>query len=197
MEQAVTSTLARMFLSVLIPSLARRADFLARLLSVLQPQVVPGVEILIDIDSGEKSIGEKRNRLIQRATGSHVAFVDDDDMVSPDYVQHLLDGAKRGVDVVSIRGEHTRNGQPWRKFIDEVGKPFSMTERDGMRTIFYGLQHLDAIRRSIAEQFEFPPIRFGEDRHFALKIEQSGLVRTSWQVPTDVYVYQFRTHKEA
>lgn len=186
-----------MLLSILIPSLHRRTEFLARLLSVLQPQVVADVEILIDIDAGEKSIGEKRNRLLARAKGSHVAFVDDDDLVSPDYVEHLLAGVKRGVDVVSVRGQHIRNGQFWRKFVDEVGKPFSMVEEDGVRTIFYGLQHLDAIRRSIAEQFEFPAIRFGEDRHFSVKVEQSGLVRTSWQVPTDVYFYHFREPKLA
>lgn len=184
-----------MLLSILIPSLSRRADFLSRLLSVLSPQVILGVEILLDIDNGEKNIGYKRNLLLQRATGSHVSFVDDDDLVSPDYVQQLLEGVKRGVDVVSVRGKHLRNGEPWRDFRDIVGKPFSMVHLDGVPTMTYGIQHLDAIRRRIALECPFQHVRFGEDRNFGLAVEQSGMVHTSYQVPTDVYFYHFRDFK--
>jgi hypothetical protein len=75
-----------MLWSILIPTIETRAHFLERLLSVLTPQVVDGVEILIEKDDGESKIGAKRNRLIGRATGDYVCGIDDDDLVTSDYV---------------------------------------------------------------------------------------------------------------
>jgi len=36
------------------------------------------------------TIGAKRNQLLHRAKGDYVAFVDDDDLVSSDYVNKVL-----------------------------------------------------------------------------------------------------------
>jgi glycosyltransferase involved in cell wall biosynthesis len=184
-----------MILSILIPSLSRRHAFLTRLLEVLYPQVIRGIEILINVDSGHKSIGQKRNDLLAAATGDYVVFVDDDDMVSFDYVLELQRGILKRVDAVSVRGQHLRNGEYWRQFIDKPGQPFACVEQDGVTTVTYGIQHLDCIKRSIAQQFKFEDIRFGEDRRWALAVEQSGLVKTSYQVPKDVYYYEIRDPK--
>lgn len=184
-----------MILSILVPSLSRRHAFLTRLLGVLYPQVIPGVEILINADSGLKNIGAKRNELLAAATGHYVVFVDDDDMVSFDYVKQLMVGIDLGVDIVSIRGQHLRNGETYRSFVDKPGQPFACVEVGGVTTITYAIQHLDCIRRSIAQQFKFQDIRFGEDRRWGLAIEQSSLVQTSYQVPKDVYFYEIRAPK--
>lgn len=184
-----------MILSILIPSLSRRHAFLTRLLGVLYPQVIPGVEILINADSGVKSIGEKRNDLLAAATGYYVVFVDDDDIVAFDYVKRLMVGIDKDVDVVSIRGQHLRNGETYRSFVDKPGQPFACAEVGGVTTITYAIQHLDCIRRSIAQQFKFEHTRFGEDRRWGLDIERSDLVKTSYQVPKDIYFYEIRAPK--
>ena len=75
-------------LSILICSLASRADKLQRLMNVLQPQINDSVELLVKTDNGEMPIGKKRNLLLEEASGAYIAFVDDDDLVSEDYVKN-------------------------------------------------------------------------------------------------------------
>ena len=55
-------------------------------MSVLAEQLTSEVEVLTELDDGTRSIGEKRNALVESAGGEYVCFVDDDDMVSSDYV---------------------------------------------------------------------------------------------------------------
>jgi hypothetical protein len=56
-----------MTLSILICSLWERAGDLARLLRVLDPQLTPDVELLIEVDNREKTTGAKRNILLEKA----------------------------------------------------------------------------------------------------------------------------------
>src|SRR6478736_2156247 len=88
-------------LSILIPTVVGREEKLQRLMDVLDPQFdelvkeaintgeMP-VEIIIDKDNKEVSIGAKRQRLLERAMGEYVVFIDDDDLVSETYIQDIL-----------------------------------------------------------------------------------------------------------
>ena len=46
-------------------------------------------EVLTNVDSGEKSSGKKRNELTVASRGRYVAFIDDDDRVSENYVKSI------------------------------------------------------------------------------------------------------------
>lgn len=59
-----------------------------RLSGMVAAQTVRDFEWLID--EGPGSIGEKRNRLCQRAKGEVIVMFDSDDFYSPDYVQICL-----------------------------------------------------------------------------------------------------------
>jgi glycosyltransferase involved in cell wall biosynthesis len=48
------------------------------------------VEIIVEGDAGEMTVGKKRNILLEKASGDYVCFVDDDDMVPDYYVSHIL-----------------------------------------------------------------------------------------------------------
>ena len=85
-------------LSVLMPALAKNAILRDRVMKNLDEQIEAAanrgfhVELLVDIDNGERTIGEKRNQLLQRARGLFSCFVDDDDDVSPhpgSFVLHM------------------------------------------------------------------------------------------------------------
>jgi hypothetical protein len=78
-------------LSILICSLNRRKKYLKRLVDILRSQANRDIEVLCDIDNGEVSIGSKRQKLLNSAVGDYVCFVDDDDLVSEDYVDLILD----------------------------------------------------------------------------------------------------------
>ena len=83
-------------LSICICTLTDRARQFAELMECIQPQADgEPVEILVESDSGQATIGEKRNRLLQRAKGQYIAFVDDDDMVAAAYVPQVLSHIRR------------------------------------------------------------------------------------------------------
>jgi len=81
-------------LSILTPAIPERLPKLQRLAGQLEPQLRQfphSVEWLSFIDPrGCRTIGEKRDELVQLARGQFVAFVDDDDLVQPIYVASLV-----------------------------------------------------------------------------------------------------------
>lgn len=94
-------------LSILIPSIPERILTLGELLSKLQKQVDnidPSgmIEIISLIDNKQISIGVKRERLKNMASGKFFCFVDDDDDVSDEYVKEIFKGTFKDVDVISF-----------------------------------------------------------------------------------------------
>jgi len=97
-------------LSILTPAIWNResAKFLAAAISE-QIGSAP-VEHLVLFDNRARSIGAKRQALVDIARGEYVAFVDDDDDISPDYVERLLKAAQTGADVITFRQRAIYNG---------------------------------------------------------------------------------------
>jgi hypothetical protein len=97
-----------MDLSILIATVPQRKIHLNRLLYTLQNQIVGNnlqdkIEVIVYKDNFEKSLGEKRNILIQESLGKYVVSIDDDDMVSEDYCKNICDTIKNyDVDQISI-----------------------------------------------------------------------------------------------
>jgi len=81
-----------LLLSILTPAVPSRLGALDALCSELAAQIgeLP-VEHLVLLDNKRRTVGEKRDSLLRIARGDFVAFVDDDDKVSGDYVQAILD----------------------------------------------------------------------------------------------------------
>lgn len=105
-----------MILSILIPSIPDRRNKLTVLLGELYRQVLAlnnthpilgSVEILVDdsprfLDGG-LSIGAKRDLLKQRSIGKYLCFLDDDDKVTPNYIETLVRLCNDGNDIVTFR----------------------------------------------------------------------------------------------
>jgi len=68
------------------------------------------VEWLALCDNRARSIGAKRQALVDIARGKYIAFVDDDDDVSDDYVERLLAAAETNADVITFRQRAIYNG---------------------------------------------------------------------------------------
>ena len=71
-------------LTICIPTIAERRSLLSRLLHVLERQLCDDVEVLIA--DGRRPMGDKLNEMFAAASGAYVVAVDDDDLVTDDYL---------------------------------------------------------------------------------------------------------------
>jgi glycosyltransferase involved in cell wall biosynthesis len=183
--------MGRLMLSILTPAVPSRLDQLRRLMAELARQIgdLP-VEHLVFMDNKRRTIGEKRDNLLRAARGDYIAFVDDDDWVSPDYVAELLaatnpPSAPRP-DVVTFEQEARINDVTGRIVFglgneNEHFKPNGIAKRNAW--------HVCAWRRSLAILSHFPAVNFGEDWAFAKLL--CGLKDlTSAHVPSVLHFYR-------
>lgn len=180
-------------LSILIPTLADRSNFLIRLLNILRPQMTKDVQILINMDAYGQTTGAKRNALLRSAQGQYVVFVDDDDLVAPNYIELLMAGINLGVDVVAIRGKVFKDGVYIGDFVDTPYTVWKTVPDNGKNLFLRGVQHLDAIRREIAVSTPFEDRGFGEDSRWSHAIQEANKLLTYHCVPEPVYEYWWRT----
>ena len=101
-------------LSILTPSVTERIDsHLKKLIEKIKNQIGDrNVEHLVFVDNKKRSIGAKRETLVQMANGKYMSFVDDDDDISDDYVTSLLEGIKHNPDVVTFKQYCYVNDKP-------------------------------------------------------------------------------------
>ena len=184
-------------LSILIPSIPERTGIRNRLLNDLFKQiddlkVQDEVQVLLHIDDGIKSIGTKRNELLKNAESEYIAFVDDDDRVSPNYVALLLGAISTNPDCVNLIGELTTNGRNPQTFTHSI-------EFDGWyekdKILYRYTNHLNCIKTEIAQQIGFPEWNFKEDQDYSTRLQQSGLLKVEHHISEVLYYYDYITHK--
>ncbi len=109
-----------MKLSILICSVNSRAYFLHRIISLIEPQLVDGVEIVVDLDDAVKVLGQKRNDLLARAKGEYIVFVDDDDIVPAYYVKETMKALESNPDCTGFKGVKTDRSRNPKTFIHSI-----------------------------------------------------------------------------
>lgn len=141
------------------------------------------VEFHVELDNGEAPSGTKRQRLLDRASGTYVAFVDDDDEVTPSYVRDLVERC-HDVDVVTFRLDfysEERRKESWRLGL----------HRDDRRRGLMAANHLCAWRADLARRVSWSPIGYADDQAWYGPLHASGLVRWEAHVPRVLYRYLF------
>lgn len=181
-----------MLLSILVCRLKKREEQYKRLMEILEPQMTPEIEVLFLEDNGEQPVGVKRNSLILSATGKYICFIDDDDRISENYIDQVIRGIKLGVDCCSLVGEITTNGKDPKIFVHSIEHK-EYYEKDGV--YYRPPNHLNVIKKSIAEKFFFPPKDFGEDTDWAMQICKAGVLKTEHKVKRTIYYYDYITEK--
>lgn len=178
-----------MKLSILIPSLTDRVHQLKPLVTVLEVQAkgLP-VEIITWVDNKEKSTGAKRNDLLNLAKGEYVAFFDDDDKPANDYVTSILNALEGNPDCVGFKGwyYHRRKKYEW---IISNALPYVDAIIDKKTVYLRHTNHLAPIRREIAAQIGYPDQYREEDHQYAVKLRESGLIRTEAFINKHLYHY--------
>lgn len=176
-------------LSILICSLVeRRSLFLNRLLEKLEPQIVgKNVELLVISDNAKRSIGQKRNDAIKMANGEYICFIDDDDLISDDYVDSILNEIiDWSPDVVVFDALITFDDQ--RPKLVKYGREFDYCERD--EAFYRNPNHLMVHRKYNIIEF-FKDIKTGEDDEWASRM--LSRIVTQSRIKKVLYYYEFRT----
>lgn len=134
------------------------------------------------------------------ATGDYVAFVDDDDEVSPHYVRAILNAIETHgePDCIGITGEirfiKPNGGMRGKKrFYHTITNDHYHESERGFERM---PNHLNPIRREIAAKFRFPDKRHGEDTDWAVMIQQAGALRTEIYIDRPLYFYNFNPVKK-
>ena len=150
-------------LSILILTVPRRLDTsFCKLMNFLNKQCInkPNVEILGLYDNKRRTIGEKRQNLIDMAKGRYISFIDDDDMVSGNYVHEILNciNTNPNVDCIVFDSIWSNNGVVTSQFKFSINY---YTLRDG--TIYRKLCHVHVFKSSIVKKHKFRDTSYRED----------------------------------
>jgi glycosyltransferase involved in cell wall biosynthesis len=172
-------------LSILTPAIWNResAKFLAAAISE-QIGSAP-VEHLVLFDNRARSIGAKRQALVDIARGQYLAFVDDDDDVSPDYVDRLLKAAQTGADVITFRQQAIYNGL-------ESEVHFGINNQDGPFNpggiTLRAPWHVCAWRRERVKDCLFAESNYGEDLAWCMQARRRA--RTARHIDAVLHTYR-------
>lgn len=175
-------------LSILICSIPERTyKYLPELLRVLNPQCnYPEVELLILTDNKKMSIGEKRNKLKDLAKGKYIVYVDDDDLVSDNYVREILLATKKDTDCILF--------DEWKTVSEKEGKlvkysiKYSNMKWD--EKIMYKTPNSRmVIKKEIVENINFLHMNNYEDDEWGLRILPH--IKTEFNIDKILYYYKF------
>lgn len=187
--------------TILIPTIGQREHLLMRLLDALLPQLDAyggDVRVLAWRNNGTPSLGEIRDALVRDADSEYVSFVDDDDMVAPDYVKAIVSAISQHdgrPDHVGFQLEYTTDGHG-REIVDHSLR-HGRWHRDTAGMLCRDLTHIDPIKREIAIQGTFVVRRPGraEDRHWVKQVRPR--VGTEAYIPRVMYHYLWRSDTTA
>jgi hypothetical protein len=176
--------------TICIATLGQRREHLRRLLDVLMPQVdaAEGVNVLTYFDNGETDLAVKRQALLDAVTSDYVCFVDDDDLVSDDYVTSILAAMTSGPDYVGFEVGVWKNGR--RYGLSDHSLRHGAWSRDG-DVYLRDITHLNPMRTTIAKTGDFTLTGRGgaEDRAWVDQIRAGGLLQTEVVIDRVLYHY--------
>jgi len=179
-------------LSILIPTIPERIKVLSKLYDKLLLQVGEraDVEILSFCDNKKRSIGYKRDALVQCANGKYCVFVDDDDDVSIDYVSEIIKRTDKDYDVIMFNTMSYLDGKPCkiRVSLDVVNEEVELVNgkyKDCNRQPF----HTSVWRTEIAKSERFADVGYGEDWDWAKRLIPK--VESYVKIDKFLHIYKF------
>lgn len=189
-------------LSILIPTIPTRIAQFEKLLAHMQFNGGddPRVEIIGLLDNQRRSIGAKRNDLIRMAQGTFFAFVDDDDLVTPDYFSEILLAIDQHPNVDCITFAQAREA----RLNPEIATLLTRYDHkvhinnspidgyyDDESGVWLGIpSHVCVWRKEAVSDILFREVSWMEDLHWMR--EARYRICTSYDIPNVLYIYNFR-----
>ncbi len=193
-----------MLLNILIPTLPERKERFEQLIDNLQNQIADcnsqhEISIISDcsprVEHGGITTGEKRNKLLERATAEYVWQVDCDDIILPGAIKRVVNACRTGCDVVGINGFMTTDGNSKVGWEIRLNNPYIATERNGVVIYERWPNHITPMKRKHAIKIKFQHINIGEDYKWSVELKEANLLQTQEIINEPVYHYDYRTIK--
>ena len=152
------------------------------------------VEIIVESDNRELTIGEKRNNVVNKAKGKMLAFIDDDDLVTEDYFKLIVEKieSNENLDVIGITSWDNnilsqKNDQyVYRTINSEINKKVYINNKLCKN---WPTGQLNPIKTSLAKDIMFPKINIHEDFCYGEKIKNK---LKNFDAITHKYIYHYR-----
>lgn len=187
------------FLSICVCSISKRREMYDNLVKIIMNQIHSvskkygfTVATLYTHTNDTITIGAKRHGLVQSSNDKFIVFIDDDDMISDDYVEKIVDVIYENpnIDCIGIKGKITFDGSGEKKW--EISKDFgSWYEADSC--YFRTPNHISPVRLDIAKKVGFPNISNGEDYAYSMGI--LPYLHNEIKIDKEIYHYQFVSKK--
>ena len=180
-------------LTIMLPTTIDRREQFAKLLEEIKRQIVANkyediVEVIINEDNKEISIGKKRQELLEASSGKWVVGIDSDDWISEDYLHDIVMALKNNpqIDHVGFLEDCDINGEKSLSI-------FSIRHKHWAEN-FDGYDHIrcanpkSVILREKALMVGFEDSRFGEDRIFSEAV--TSLLTSEIFIEKSLYLYR-------
>ena len=178
-------------LTIAIPTIESRKVQFDALMSNIRSQIeLSGTQDVVEVislcDNKEISIGLKRDRLIQMATGKYLVMIDDDDTISRYFVQDVVEACLSNADCIGYY-EQVHHARKMSVITLRADKWTSEPGHGGdlQRTPFFKCP----IKTDICKQAGCADMRFGEDEDFAIRIKP--LLKTEHFIDKIMYHYRY------
>lgn len=195
-----------MKLSILILSIPSRIHYLEPLYTHLNKQIdgcnlQKDVEVLTLMDNKVLSIGDKRNKLLEICSGEYLAFLDDDDWISDDYINSLNrvinDNSflSKPIDLLCFRQHCTVNGKEFEVDFDlrNPHEPMSYDANGKCINIKRPPYHMCAWRSEIAKSEKFKPCSYGEDIDWCIRLYPK--IKSQYKIDKILHYYRYEDKK--
>lgn len=181
-------------LAILIPSLPERRIMFNALRTHIEMQFGDrNITVQTDIRGKEISIGKKRDDMLRACKADYIAFVDDDDHVSHDYIERIYEAIQQDPDVIGMRGIITIDrgkAETW-----SINTKYDWAEnQDGFRYVRYP-NHLSPIKLEHALEAGFKDMGHGEDYDYSMGLKQLGRLQKQVFIDAELYEYHYRSQK--
>ena len=166
-------------LSIVMPAHLDRWRTIPKIVEQITAQIGDSaqIEFLVLLDNGSETIGTKMNWLYNSARGQWVAAVADDDLVSADYVEQLVEACLSADDdahVISFDHTYYVNGE-YRALV-KVGTEYEKERNDWVEKVLTRYpSSLCAIRKRVAAHFPHPDISDKENVAFIEYLKRNKL----------------------
>lgn len=185
-------------LSILIPSIPSRFEKMQNLYNrlLIECKNLP-IEILCLVDNKKRSIGEKRDDLVQLAKGEYLTILDDDDdFFDGFYASKIIEAIKEKKDVITFEQLCSLDGKSFIVDFDlfhKENEPAEIDEFGEYIDIKRLPFHCCVWKTSIAQSERFANVGYGEDWDWCKRLIPKCKTQTKIDFILHRYIFNSQT----